>query len=69
VAFALFVSLLMVPALYAVGVEVGRIFRWTWGGKPYRQIGEGYSGQVTLDEEALMGTSRGDPKGTPQPAE
>jgi multidrug efflux pump subunit AcrB len=69
VAFALFVSLLMVPALYAVGVEVGRIFRWTWGGKPYRQIGEGYTGQVTLDEEALMGTSRGDPKGTPQPAE
>ena len=69
VAFALFVSLLMVPALYAVGVEVGRIFRWTWGGKPYRQIGEGYTGQVTLDEEALMGTSLGEPPGTPQPAE
>lgn len=70
VAFAIFVSLLMVPAMYAVGVEVGRIFRWTWGGKPYRQIGDGYTGQVTLDEEALMGTSNnGGGHGAPQPAE
>ncbi|MBY9066497.1 efflux RND transporter permease subunit [Hyphomonas sp. WL0036] len=69
VAFALFVSLLMVPALYAVGVEIGRIVRWTWGGKPYRHIGEGYTGQVTLDEEALMGTSQGGGHGSPQPAE
>lgn len=67
VAFAIFVSLLMVPALYAVGVEIGRVFRWTWGGKPYRQIGEGYTGHVTLDEEALMGTSRDGPAA--QPAE
>ena len=58
VAFALFVSLLMVPALYAVGVEIGRIFRWTWGGKPFRQIGETYSGEVTIDEEELIGTSQ-----------
>ncbi|MFN4023397.1 MAG: efflux RND transporter permease subunit [Hyphomonas sp.] len=69
VAFAIFVSLLMVPALYAVGVEIGRIFRWTWGGKPYRQIGEGYTGHVTLDEEALMGTSRDGPGPAAQPAE
>lgn len=69
VAFAIFVSLLMVPALYAVGVEIGRIFRWTWGGKPYRQIGEGYTGQVTLDEEALMGTSQDRPGPAAQPAE
>lgn len=59
VAFALFVSLLMVPAMYAVGVEIGRIFRWTWGGKPYRQIGESYSGHATIDEEELIGTSGG----------
>jgi multidrug efflux pump subunit AcrB len=57
VAFALFVSLLLVPALYAVGVEIGRIFRWTWGGQPYRQIGETYSGAATIDEEELIGTS------------
>ncbi|WP_300375806.1 efflux RND transporter permease subunit [Henriciella sp.] len=66
VAFALFVSLLMVPALYAVGCEVGRIFRWTWGGLPYRRIGESYEGDVHIDEEELIGTSRG---ARPQPAE
>jgi len=69
VAFAIFVSLLMVPALYAVGVEIGRIFRWTWGGKPFRQIGETYSGEVTLDEEELIGTSHGDGLGSLAPAE
>ena len=66
VAFALFVSLLMVPALYAVGCEVGRIFRWSWGGMPYRRIGESYEGDVHIDEEELIGTSRGT---RPQPAE
>ena len=69
VAFAIFVSLLMVPALYAVGVEIGRIFRWTWGGKPFRQIGETYSGEVTVDEDELIGTSRGDDLGGFAPAE
>jgi multidrug efflux pump subunit AcrB len=69
VAFALFVSLLMVPAMYAVGVEIGRIFRWTWGGKPYRQIGESYSGHATIDEEELIGTSAGHGTTRPSPAE
>ena len=69
VAFALFVSLLMVPAMYAVGVEIGRIFRWTWGGQPYRQIGESYSGHATIDEEELIGTSGGHGSSRPSPAE
>lgn len=69
VAFALFVSLLMVPAFYAVGVEIGRIFRWTWGGKPFRQIGETYSGEVTIDEEELIGTSLDTGLGGVAPAE
>ena len=60
VAFALFVSLLMVPALYAVGVEVGRIFRWSWGGRPYKNIGDSYGGEVNIDEEELIGTKRGE---------
>ncbi|MEM8615678.1 MAG: efflux RND transporter permease subunit [Pseudomonadota bacterium] len=68
VAFALFVSLLLVPALYAVGVEIGRLFKWTWSGQPYRKIGEGYTGDVTIDEEELIGTSQ-DPSGRPMPAE
>ena len=69
VAFAIFVSLLMVPALYAVGVEVGRVFRWTWGGKPFRQIGDRYSGEVSIDEDELIGTSADDGLGPMAPAE
>lgn len=67
VAFAIFVSLLLVPTLYAVGVEIGRVFRWSWGGRPYRQIGEGYTGEVTVDSEELIGTSAEGPR--PMPAE
>jgi len=67
VAFAIFVSLFLVPALYAVGVEIGRVFRWSWGGRPYRKIGESYSGEVTIDTEELIGTSAGQPR--PMPAE
>ena len=57
VAFAIFVSLFLVPTLYAVGVEIGRVFRWSWGGRPYRKIGESYTGEVTIDSEELIGTS------------
>ena len=67
VAFAIFVSLFLVPTLYAVGVEIGRIFRWSWGGRPYRKIGESYTGEVTIDEEELIGTSAESPR--PMPAE
>lgn len=67
VAFAIFVSLLLVPTLYAVGVEVGRVFRWSWAGRPYRKIGESYTGEVTIDSEELIGTSAEAPR--PMPAE
>ncbi|MAK62965.1 MAG: RND transporter [Ponticaulis sp.] len=55
VAFALFVSLLFVPALYAVGAELARLFRWLWSGRPYQPIGESYdsdqvSGPSDLDD-------------------
>lgn len=67
VAFAIFVSLFLVPTLYAVGVEIGRVFRWTWAGRPYRRIGETYTGEVTIDSEELIGTSAEGPR--PMPAE
>ena len=45
VAFALFISLLMVPALYAVGVECGRYVRWMLHlDKKFKHIGETYQG-------------------------
>lgn len=51
VLFALFVSLLLVPALYAVGTEVGRLFK-VLGGVPYRAIGDRYEGEVYDDNDA-----------------
>ena len=40
VIFALFISLLLVPALYTIGVEVKRFFAWMWSGAPYRPVGD-----------------------------
>ena len=51
VVFAVFVSLLMVPALYAVGTEIGRAFKWLYRGQPYRSIGETYEGEVFEDSD------------------
>ena len=42
VAFALFVSLFMVPALYAVGAELARVSRWLWKGLPITPIGTSF---------------------------
>jgi multidrug efflux pump subunit AcrB len=55
VAFALFVSLFFVPALYAVGAEIARIFRWLWSGRPYQPIGATYNsddvaGVIDIDD-------------------
>ena len=67
VAFALFVSLLLVPAMYAVGVEIGRFFSWLWGGKPLRSIGETYEGSVSENADDI--TSSVDWDGAATPAE
>jgi multidrug efflux pump subunit AcrB len=69
VGFAIFISLFLVPALYVIGAEVKRIFAWTWGGQPFRHIGDGYSGHVTIDEEELIGTSGGSGSPPMAPAE
>lgn len=43
VLFALVVTLVFVPALYAVGVDIARFFRGLWTGKPQPAFGEGDS--------------------------
>ena len=53
VIFALFVSLLLVPALYAVGTEVGRFVKALFGRAPYRSIGDRYEGEVFDDHKAV----------------
>ena len=63
VAFALFVSLLFVPALYAVGAEIARLFRWLWSGRPYQGIGD------TYDSSKVAGVTERDDHVHHQPAE
>lgn len=65
VAFALFLSLFLIPALYAIGAEVARGARWLWTSEPFREIGDGYEGIANIDEEELQHAGLG---GT-QPAE
>ncbi|WOI52388.1 efflux RND transporter permease subunit [Parvularcula sp. LCG005] len=54
VLFALFVTLLFVPALYGVGVDIARFYRGLWTGEKQPSLGHGQSehglGDVDLDE-------------------
>ncbi|MEM8919720.1 MAG: efflux RND transporter permease subunit [Pseudomonadota bacterium] len=65
VVFALFISLLLVPALYAIGVEIKRYFDWMLRGTPFRPIGGTYDESTTLH----AGGSAGDLPPATQPAE
>ncbi|ACT58037.1 efflux RND transporter permease subunit [Hirschia baltica] len=63
VIFALFLSLLLVPSLYAIGVEIGRISARIFKGKKYQPIGH------TFDEETLDISGDADAEGLAVPAE
>ena len=41
--FATFVTLIFVPAMYGVGADIARFYRWAWTGKKQPGIGEGAS--------------------------
>lgn len=41
--FALFVTLFFVPALYVIGVDIARFYRWAWTGEKQPEFGEGAS--------------------------
>ncbi len=75
VVFALFLSLLLVPALYAIGVDVGRFVRGLWTGQKIPGIGSSYSGHESGAEGVDVGVAADAPhghppdRGSPQPAE
>ncbi|MGB1069845.1 MAG: efflux RND transporter permease subunit, partial [Henriciella sp.] len=73
VAFVIFISLFLVPSLYAVGVEIGRIFRWSWGGRAFAPIGGSYTGIAVMDygDDGRDGPGGGEPRAGPSgvPAE
>ena len=39
--FALFVTLFFVPAMYAVGADISRFYRWAWTGEKQPAVGQG----------------------------
>jgi len=43
VIFALFLSLILIPSLYAIGVDIARFFRMIFSGKKQPPLGEDYS--------------------------
>jgi len=67
VVFALFLTLFMVPALYAVGVDIKRTFKALWTGEPQAMIGSTYSGHESGDEAIDVGVPEDDLH--PAPAE
>ena len=55
VLFALFVTLIFVPALYAVGTDIARFFRGVWTGEPQPKLGQGQSlDGVVPDVDSLL---------------
>ena len=49
VVFALFLTLFMVPSLYAVGVEIARYFRSAFTGQPMQHIGSTWDTELSGD--------------------
>ncbi|MFZ5617311.1 MAG: efflux RND transporter permease subunit [Pseudomonadota bacterium] len=41
--FALFVTLFFVPAMYCVGADIARFYRWAWTGEKQPEVGHGAS--------------------------
>ncbi|MEO1038875.1 MAG: efflux RND transporter permease subunit [Pseudomonadota bacterium] len=62
VIFALFLSLILVPALYAIGVDIKRGVTGLWTGQKIPGIGSTYSGHESTGDEAIDVAK-------PQPAE
>ena len=80
VLFALFLTLLLVPAMYAIGVDIRRLLLSMWTGEKIPLIGSDYSGHASGSEGVDVGhdDERADksghridtpPGGAPAPAE
>lgn len=65
--FATFVTLIFVPAMYAVGADIARFYRWAWTGEKQPRFGEGNSAE-SMDFGNNGSTQSGEPKAL-RPAE
>lgn len=50
--FALFVTLLFVPAMYCIGADIARFYRWAWTGVKQPPVGFGKSAEQDFAGEA-----------------
>jgi multidrug efflux pump subunit AcrB len=60
--FALFVTLFFVPAMYVVGADIARFYRWAWTGEKQPEVGKGRS-----LEQQDFGDGRSWPRKDPPP--
>jgi len=60
VIFALFLTLFMVPALYAIGVDIGRVFKRLWSGEKQARIGARYIGHESGSDGIDVGYPEGE---------
>lgn len=56
--FALFVTLLFVPALYVIGVDIARFYRWAWTGEKQPEFGEGASREADFADFRRAGARK-----------
>ncbi|MEM8771423.1 MAG: efflux RND transporter permease subunit [Pseudomonadota bacterium] len=47
--FATAVTLVFVPAMYAVGADIARFYRWAWTGEKQPKVGTGHPLEVDID--------------------
>jgi hypothetical protein len=47
--FALFVTLFFVPAMYCVGADITRFYKWAWTGEKQAPVGFGKSLETDFD--------------------
>lgn len=54
VAFATVVTLIFVPAMYAVGADIARFYRWAWTGAQQPRVGHGNPQETNIDGAPAM---------------
>ncbi|WP_298914050.1 efflux RND transporter permease subunit [uncultured Algimonas sp.] len=72
VLFDFFLTLMLVPAMYGIGVDMSRFFRGLWNGTKYPPLGTRYDPELALaldDFELEKPPAIGNTSATPRPAE
>lgn len=71
VLFDFFLTLMLVPAMYGIGVDINRFFKGLWNGKKYPPLGSRYDPQMAmaLDDFELETETKPIGAASPAPAE